>query len=111
LVLILGINSVHFIRKHLGRTGKIACPSFSLSLLFLPLGAVLCLLRLLGFQRNIHAFAYLLKLGNFGAGSFQFGVVGISLRFEVSVFLFPFGDRQRLCIRQICMEIAACCVP
>lgn len=83
--LILGINSVHFIRKHLGRTGKIACPSFSLSLLFLPLGAVLCLLRLLGFQRNIHAFAYLLKLGNFGAGSFQFGVVGISLRFEVSV--------------------------
>ena len=38
----------------------------------MPLGAVLCLLRLLGFQRNIHAFAYLLKLGNFGAGSFQF---------------------------------------
>ena len=28
----------------------------------MPLGAVLCLLRLLGFQRNIHAFAYLLKL-------------------------------------------------
>ena len=81
-----------FIRKHLGRTGKAACLSFSLSLLFVPLGAVLCLLRLLGFQRNINALAYLLKLGNFGAGSFQFGVVGISLRFEVSVFLFPFGD-------------------
>ena len=27
--LILGINSVHFIGKHLGRTGKVACPSFS----------------------------------------------------------------------------------
>ena len=88
-----------------------ACPSFSLSLLFVPLGAVLCLLRLLGFQCNINALAYLLKLGNFGAGSFQFGVVGISLLFEVGVFLFPFGDRQRLCICQICMEIATCCVP
>ena len=88
-----------------------ACPSFSLSLLFLPLGAVLCLLRLLGSQCNINALAYLLKLGNLGAGSFQFGVVGISLLFEVGVLLFPFGDRQRLCIRQICMEIAACCVP
>ena len=41
----------------------------------MPLGAVLCLLRLLGFQRNIHAFAYLLKLGNFGAGIFQFGII------------------------------------
>ena len=62
-----------------------ACPSFSLSLLFVPLGAVLCLLRLLGFQCNINALAYLLKLGNLGAGSFQFGVVGISLLFEVGV--------------------------
>ena len=44
---------------------------------------VLCLLRLLGSQRNINALAYLLKLGNLGAGSFQFGVVGISLLFEV----------------------------
>ena len=56
----------------------------------MPLGAALCLLRLLGFQRNINALAYLLKLGNLGAGSFQFGVVSISLLFEVGVFLFPF---------------------
>ena len=78
----------------------------------MPLGAVLCLLRLLGFQRNIHAFAYLLKLGNLGAGSFQFGVVGISLCLNVRVFLFPFRNRLGLCsFLQICMEIAACCVP
>ena len=59
----------------------------------MPLGAVLCLLRLLGSQRNINALAYLLKLGNFGAGSFQFSVVGISLLFDVGVFLFPFRNR------------------
>ena len=53
MVLILGINSVHFIGKHLGRTGKTACPSFSLSLLFLPLGAALRLLRLVGAE--LHA--------------------------------------------------------
>ena len=75
----------------------------------MPLGTVLCLLRLLGSQRNINALAYLLKLGNFGAGSFQFGVVSISLLFEVGVFLFPFGDRQRLCIRQICKIGRASC--
>ena len=68
MVLILGINSVHFIGKHLGRTGKVACPSFSLSLLFLPLGAALRLLRLVGAECNIHAPADFLKLGNLGAG-------------------------------------------
>ena len=68
MVLILGINSVHFIGKHLGRTGKTACPSFPLSLLFMPLGAVLCLFRLVGAECNIHAFADFLKLGNLGAG-------------------------------------------
>ena len=88
-----------------------ACPSFSLSLLFVPLGAALRLLRLVGAECNINTFSYLLKLGNLGAGSFQFGVVGISLRFEVGIFLFPFRDRQRLYIWKICMEIAACCVP
>ena len=77
----------------------------------MPLGAALRLLRLVGTECNIHTPADFLKLGNLGAGSFQFGVVGISLLFEVGVFLFPFGDRQRLYIRQICMEIAACCVP
>ena len=45
----------------------------------MPLGAALRLLRLVGAECNIHALAYLLKLGNLGAGSFQFGVVGISL--------------------------------
>jgi hypothetical protein len=47
----------------------------------MPLGAGL--FRLLVFQRNIHALAYLLKLDNLGACRFQFGVVGISLRFKV----------------------------
>ena len=51
-----------------GRTGKAACPSFSLSLLFLPLGAALRLLRLVGAECNIHAPADFLKLGNLGAG-------------------------------------------
>ena len=78
----------------------------------MPLGAVLCLLRLLGFQRNIHAFAYLLKLGSLGAGSFQFGVVGISLCLNVRVFLFPCSNRQGLCFFwQLGMKIAVCCVP
>ena len=85
MVLILGINSVHFIGKHLGRTGKTACPSFPLSLLFMPLGAALRLLRLVGAECNIHAFADFLKLGNLGAGIFQFGIIAVPLRFEVSI--------------------------
>lgn len=85
MVLILGINSVHFIGKHLGRTGKVACPSFSLSLLFLPLGAALRLLRLIGAECNIHAPADFLKLGNLGAGIFQFGIIAVPLCFEVSI--------------------------
>ncbi len=56
------INNFQFIRKHLGRTSKMACPSFSLSLLFMPLGAALHLLRLVGAECNIHAFADFLKL-------------------------------------------------
>ena len=89
-----------------------ACPSFSLSLLFVPLGAVLCLLRLLGFQCNIHAPADFLKLGNLGAGLFQRVIFRFPLCFEVSIFLFhsaigkvfvPFG--------RFCMEIAVCRVP
>jgi len=89
-----------------------ACPSFSLSLLFVPLGAVLCLFRLVGAECNIHTSADFLKLGNIGAGLFQFGIIAVPLCFEVSIFLFPFRNRQGLCsFRQICMEIAACCVP
>ena len=78
-----------------------ACPSFSLSLLFVPLGAVLCLLRLIGAECNIHAPADFLKLGNLGAGLFQFGIIAVPLCFEVSIFLFPFRNRQGLCSFQI----------
>ena len=70
-----------------------ACPSFSLSLLFVPLGAALRLLRLVGAECNIHAFADFLKLGNLGAGIFQFGIIAVPLCFEVSIFLFPFRNR------------------
>ena len=55
----------------------------------MPLGAVLCLLRLVGFQCNIHAFADFLKLGNLGAGIFQFGIIGVPLCFEVSSIPVP----------------------
>ena len=47
-------------------------PVLFLISLFVSLGAVLCLLWLLGVQRNINVFAHLLKLGNLGEGSFQF---------------------------------------
>ena len=89
-----------------------ACPSFSLSLLFVPFGAALRLLRLVGAECNIHAPADFLKLGNLGAGVFQFGIVAVPLRLEVGIFLFPFCDRQALCpFRQVRMEIAVCRVP
>ena len=68
-----------------------ACPSFSLSLLFVPLGAVLCLLRLLGFQCNIHAPADFLKLGNLGAGLFQRVIFRFPLCFEVSIFCVSYS--------------------
>lgn len=58
----------------------------------MPLGAVLCLFRLVGAECNIHAFADFLKLGNLGAGIFQFGIIAVPLRFEVSIFLFPFRN-------------------
>ena len=50
-----GKSKSRFIGKHLGRTSWTACPSFSLSLLFMPLGAVLCLFRLVGAECNINA--------------------------------------------------------
>ena len=46
----------------------------------MPLGAALRLLRLVGVECNINTFSYLLKLGNFGAGSFQFCIVLAVLR-------------------------------
>lgn len=55
----------------------------------MPLGAALRLLRLVGVECNIHAFADFLKLGNLGAGIFQFGIIAVPLRFEVSIFLSP----------------------
>ncbi len=73
----------------MGRTGKTACRPFSFIALFVPLGAVLS-----GFgRRNIHALAYFLKLGNLGAGSFQFGVsVSLcSLRSAYSCFHLEIG--------------------
>ena len=89
-----------------------ACPSFSLSLLFVPLGAVLCLLRLLGFQCNIHTPADFLKLGNLGAGLFQRVIFRFPLCFEGSIFFLPRGDRQGFhALRQMGMEIAVCRVP
>ena len=46
----------------------------------MPLGAGL--LRLVGAECNIHAFADFLKLGNLGAGIFQFGIIAVPLCFE-----------------------------
>ena len=63
-----------------------ACPSFSLSLLFLPLGAALRLCRLVGAECNIHAPADFLKLGNFGAGIFQRFIFRFPLCFEGGIF-------------------------
>src|SRR5699024_11299629 len=105
-----GKSKSRFIGKHLGRTSWTACPSFSLSLLFVTLGAGL--LRLVCFQGNINALADIVQLGNLGAGFFQLGIFRCSLPAEGGVLLFPFSDRQALCpFRQICMEIAARCVP
>ena len=58
----------------------------------MPLGAALRLFRLVGAECNIHAPADFLKLGNLGAGIFQFGIIAVPLRFEVSIFLFPFRN-------------------
>src|SRR5699024_8560977 len=44
--------------------GRVARPSFVLSPLLMPLGAGLCLLRLVGAECNINIFAYLLKLAH-----------------------------------------------
>ena len=66
-----------------------ACPSFSLSLLFVPLGAALRLLRLVGAECNIHAPADFLKLGNLGAGIFQRVIFRFSLCFEGGIFFLP----------------------
>ena len=82
-----------------------ACPSFSLSLLFVPLGAGL--LQLVGFQGNINALADIVQLGNLGAGFFQLGIFRCPLSAEGGILFFPFRNRQGwLCpFRQICMEI------
>lgn len=57
----------------------------------MPLDVALCLFWLLGVQRNINAHAHLLKLGNFGAGSFEPGVIGIKngLDFSAGVGYIP----------------------
>ena len=48
----------------------------------MPLGAGL--LRLVGFQRNIHALADIVQLGNLGAGFFQLGIFRCSLPLRVA---------------------------
>ena len=53
----------------------------------MPLGAGLRLCRLVGAECNIHAFADFLKLGNLGAGIFQFGIIAVPLRFEVTFII------------------------
>ena len=58
---------------------------FFLSLLFVSLGAVLCLLRLVGAECNIHAPTDFLKLGNLGAGIFQ----RVIFRFPLPAVLSP----------------------
>ena len=40
-----------------------------------------------------NVYADFLKLGNLGAGIFQFGIIAVPLCFEVSIFLFPFRNR------------------
>ena len=75
--------NIPFVERHKGRA---ACPSFFLSLLFVPLGAGLRLLRLVGAECNIHAFVDFLKFGNIGAGIFQFGIIAVPLCFEVSIY-------------------------
>ena len=60
----------------------------------MPLGAALRLLRLVGAECNIHAFADFLKLGNLGAGFFQRVVFRFSLCFEGGIFFLQRGDRQ-----------------
>ena len=78
----------------------------------MPLGAGLRPLWLLGFQRNINALAYLLKLGNLGAGLFQRVIFRFPLCLEVGIFFLPRGDRQGFhALRQIGMELAVCRVP
>ena len=62
------------------------------------LGAVLRLLRLVGAECNIHAFADFLKLGNLGAGLFQRVIFRFPLCFAGGIFLFPFRNRQGLCL-------------
>ena len=79
-----------------------ACPSFSLSLLFVPLGTALRLFRLVGAECNIHAPADFLKLGNLGAGLFQRVIFCVPLRFEVSIFLFPFRNMNASCFDGCC---------
>ena len=43
----------------------------------MPLGTALGLFRLVGAECNINALADLLKLGNLGAGIFQFGIIAV----------------------------------
>ena len=105
----IGCYNFQFIEQYKGRVAR---PSFVLSPLLMPLGAGLCLLRLVGAECNINIFAYLLKLAHFGAGFFQFSIVTIPLPFEGGVLLFPFRNRQGLySFRQLRMEIAACRFP
>ena len=63
----------------------------------MPLGAGL--LRLVGTECNIHTPADFLKLGNIGAGLFQFGIIAVPLCFEVSIFLFPFRNTAAEALR------------
>lgn len=95
-----------FIGEYIGRTSRTACPPFSSSLLFVPLGAAL--LRLVGPERDINALADIVQFGNLGTGAFQLVVLFLPPRGKGGVLLLPFGNRQGLCaFGQLGVEIAA----